>query len=318
MPSLPRQPERFGKRSMNLHPTVRARSARRRRTLSASLVVLGALASSPALPQTPDADAIRRGEYVFNAAGCLGCHTDTKNKGPRLAGGRPIKTPFGTFYGPNITPDPVNGIGKWTEAQFLRALSEGVRADGAHLFPAFPYTSFTGMTETDAKDLWAYLRSASAVAQPNKPHDVGFPFNIRLLMMGWKWLFFAPGAFKPDPAKSAELNRGAYLATALGHCLECHSPRNPFGGISGGMAFAGGAAPNLTPDPETGLGKWSAGDMAELLKSGMTPEGDFVGGEMTEVVENSTGKLTDADRRAIVAYLRSLAPVRHKVTKPKS
>ncbi len=276
-----------------------------------------------ATAQTPDPDAVKRGEYVFDAAGCLGCHTDEKNKGPRLAGGRAIKTPFGTFYGPNITPDPVNGIGAWTEAQFLRALREGVRADGAHLFPAFPYTSFTGMTEADAKDLWAYLRSVPAVARPNKPHDVGFPFNIRLLMVGWKWLFFTSGAFKPDPAKSAEINRGAYLATALGHCQECHSTRNLFGGIQGGMAFAGGAAPegtapNLTPDPDTGLGKWSAGDMAELLKSGMTPEGDFVGSEMTDVVNNTTGKLTDADRRAIVAYLRSLAPVRHRATKPKS
>lgn len=307
---------------MNLHSTDRARSARRRRAVGASLAVLGALASFPALPQTPDADAIRRGEYVFNAAGCLGCHTDEKNKGPRLAGGRAIKTPFGTFYGPNITPDPANGIGGWTEAQFLRALRWGVRADGAHLFPAFPYTSFTGMTEGDAKDLWAYLRSVPAVAQPNKPHDVGFPFNIRLLMLGWKWLFFAPGAFQPDPSKPAEIERGRYLATALGHCQECHSPRNLFGGIQGGMAFAGGTAPegtapNLTPDPETGLGKWNAGDMAELLKSGMTPDGDFVGSEMTEVVNNATGKLTDADRQAIVAYLRSLAPVRHRVEKPK-
>lgn len=298
-------------------------NATKRLSLAAVLAAAALLTTGSASAQAPDPEAVKRGEYVFDAAGCLGCHTDAKNKGPRLAGGRPIKTPFGTFYGPNITPDPVNGIGKWTEAQFLRALSGGVRADGAHLFPAFPYTSFTGMTEADAKDLWAYLRAAPAVAQPNKPHDVGFPFNIRLLMMGWKWLFFAPGAFKPDPAKSAELNRGAYLATALGHCRECHSQRNLFGGIQDGMAFAGGAAPggtapNLTPDPDTGLGKWSAGDMAELLKSGMTPEGDFVGGEMTEVVENSTGKLTDADRRAIIAYLRSLAPVRHKVVKPKS
>jgi mono/diheme cytochrome c family protein len=281
-------------------------------------------AAAPVWAQTPDPEATRRGEYVFNAAGCLGCHTDEKNKGPRLAGGRPIKTPFGTFYGPNITPDPVHGIGKWSEAQFLRALREGVRADGAHLFPAFPYTSFAGMSDADAKDLWAYLRTVPAVARPNRPHDVGFPFNLRFLMAGWKWLFFAPQRFAPDPAKPAELNRGAYLATALGHCQECHSPRSFLGGIQGGMAFAGGvlpgggAAPNLTPDPETGLGKWSAGDTAEFLKSGMLPDGDFAGGEMTEVINNTTGKLSDADRQAIVAFLRSLPAVRHKPVKPKT
>ncbi|MGQ0676926.1 MAG: c-type cytochrome [Rhodospirillales bacterium] len=290
---------------------------------AALIAAAASVAFGPALAQAPDPGAVERGAYIFNAAGCLGCHTDAKNKGPPLAGGRAIKTPFGTFYGPNITPDPAHGIGRWSEAEFLRALGEGVRADGAHLFPAFPYTAFTGMSAADAKDLWAYLRSVPAVARPNKPHDVGFPFNIRPLMLGWKWLFFTPGAFKPDPGKSAEINRGAYLATALGHCQECHSTRNLFGGIQAGMAFAGGAAPegaapNLTPDPETGLGKWSADDMAELLKSGMTPDGDFVGSEMTEVVANSTGKLTDADRRAIIAYLRSLPPVRHRVTKPKA
>jgi len=298
-----------------MKPTMRAIPA-------AAVLVAAMTAAAPAPAQAPDPEAVRRGEYVFNAAGCLGCHTDEKNKGPRLAGGRPVKTPFGTFYGPNITQDPVHGIGRWTEAEFLRALREGVRNDGAHLFPAFPYTSFTGMSEADAKDLWAYLRTVPGVAQPSRPHDIGFPFNLRFLMMGWKWLFFAPRRFQPDAGKSAEVNRGAYLATALGHCRECHSPRNLFGGIQDGMALAGGAladgvAPNLTPDPETGLGKWNAGDLAELLKSGMLPDGDFVGGEMTEVVNNTTGKLSDADRRAIVAYLKSLPPVRHKPTKPK-
>jgi mono/diheme cytochrome c family protein len=296
---------------MQLHPA------------GAVLLAAATLAAAPVRAQAPDPGAAKRGEYVFTAAGCLGCHTDEKNKGPRLAGGRPIKTPFGTFYGPNITPDPVHGIGEWTEAQFLRALTEGVRADGAHLFPSFPYTSFAGMAEADAKDLWAYLRTVPAVAQPNRPHDIGFPFNLRFLLAGWKWLFFNPGRFQPDPAKPAELNRGAYLATVLGHCQECHSPRGFLGGIQGGMAFAGGVlpgggvAPNLTPDPETGLGKWRAGDVAEFLKSGMLPDGDFAGGEMTEVINNTTGKLTDADRQAIVAYLKSLPPVRHKPVKPK-
>ncbi|MCK6452354.1 MAG: c-type cytochrome [Alphaproteobacteria bacterium] len=287
----------------------------------AGLALAAAALAPPAEGQTPDADAIKRGEYIFNAAGCLGCHTDEKNKGPRLAGGRALRTPFGTFHGPNITPDPTHGIGAWTEAQFLRALREGRGADGSHLFPAFPYTSFTGMTDADAKDLWAYLRAQPAVAQPNKPHDLGFPYNIRALMMAWNWLFFSPGEFRPDASPTPELKRGAYLVNALGHCGECHTPRNFFGATRGDMKMAGavlgdGAVPNLTPDPDTGIGKWSPDDLVELLKSGMTPEGDFVGSEMGEVVANTTGKLTDADRRAIVAYLRSLPPIRHHVRKP--
>jgi mono/diheme cytochrome c family protein len=297
------------------------RSAARAAFLFASLVVAIGTAS-PVRAQAPDPEAVRRGEYIFNAAGCLGCHTDEKNKGPRLAGGREIKSPFGSFYGPNITPHPAYGIGRWTEAQFRRALREGIRPDGAHYFPAFPYTSFAGMTDADVSDLWAYMRTVPAVAQPNKPHDVGFPFNIRLLMVAWKALFFAPGGtVKLDPAAPPEIQRGGYLVRALGHCQECHSERNFLGGIESGKELAGGVigggrAPNLTPDRDTGLGKWSPADLVDLLKSGMTPDGDFVGSEMAEVVRNSTSKLTDGDVRAIVAYLRSLPPVRNAVRKP--
>lgn len=281
-----------------------------------------AFGSASALAQAPDAARVQRGEYVFHAAGCLGCHTDTKNNGAPLAGGHELKTPFGSFFGPNITPHPTAGIGAWTEAQFHRALRDGIRPDGAHYFPAFPYTAFTGMTDADIGDLWAYLRTVPASAQPSRPHDLGFPFNIRLAMIGWKALFFKQGEFKPDPSKSAEINRGAYLVNALGHCGECHTPRNLAGGLDrdkwlAGGVLDGGVVPNITPHAETGIGKWSPGDIIDLLKMGMTPDGDFVGGEMAQV-SKEMAKLTDDDTKAIVAYLKSLPPIYNAVRKPKS
>ena len=292
--------------------------------LAAVLFFLAGFVSHPAAAQDAAADAAARGEYIFHLAGCTSCHTDEKNKKPLLSGGVPLKTPFGTFYGPNITPDPTYGIGRWSEADFISALREGRGPDGAHLFPVFPFTSFTKMTDADAKDLWAYLKTVPAVAAPNKPHDVGFPFNVRLGQMVWKWIFFTPGRFQPDPAKSVEVNRGAYIVQALGHCTECHTQRNLLGGLDTSKAFAGNtrgpdndAVPNLTPDPDTGLGKWSEGDLADLLKDGMTPDGDFVGGSMAEVVRNTTGKLSEPDTRAVTAFLKSLPPVHNKVEEKK-
>jgi mono/diheme cytochrome c family protein len=174
------------------------------------------------------------------------------------------------------------------------------------------------MTDADISDLWAYMRTVPPVAQPNKPHAIGFPFNIRLLMIGWKWLFFTPAApTSADAAAPAEVKRGAYLVRALGHCQECHSERSFLGAIKRGGELAGavGFAPNLTPDPDTGLGKWSPADFQDFLKMGMTRDGDFVGGEMAEVVRNSTSKLTDSDLAAVIAYLRSVPPVRHATRK---
>ena len=291
--------------------------------IAARAVLLFSLAGALPVPtQAQDAARAQRGEYLLHAGGCVGCHTDTKNSGTPLAGGRELKTPFGSFFGPNITPHPTAGIGRWSEAQFRRALREGVRPDGAHYFPAFPYTSFTGMTDADIGDLWAYLQTVPASAQPNREHELGFPFNIRLAMIGWKALFFTPGEFRPDPSKSPEINRGAYLVNALGHCGECHTPRNFAGGLDrskflAGGVLDGGVVPNITPHPETGIGKWSPGDVADLLKMGMTPDGDFVGGEMAEV-SKEMAKLTDDDVKAIVAYLRSLPPINNAVRKPKS
>jgi mono/diheme cytochrome c family protein len=283
---------------------------------------LAAFLTAPALAQPSDADAVKRGQYVFDVAGCFGCHTDEKNGGKPLAGGRPLKTDFGTFYGPNISPDPANGIGAWSEAQFVGAMHRGIAADGSYLFPVFPYPSFTKMQDADLKDLFAYLKAQPAVAQPSRPHEIAFPFSLRFLQFGWRLLNFRYGTFQPDPKRSAEWNRGAYLVEAVAHCQECHTQRNLIGGLESDRALAGNSrgpegerVPNITPDPATGIGEWSPADLEDLLKSGMKPDGDSVGGSMGEVVKNSTSKLSDADVKAIVAYLRSLKPIMNTVRK---
>ena len=212
-----------------------------------------------ACPSAADEDASGRGEYLVRAGGCFSCHTAAG--GQPLAGGRALATPFGTFYSPNITPDPETGIGRWTDAQFLRALREGVRPDGANYFPVFPYPSFTEIIDNDALAIKVYLFSVPAVRQDNRPHDVVFPFSWRVLQTGWKLLFFTPGPFQPDPERSAAYNRGAYLVTALAHCGECHTPRNFFGATRSDQRLSGTSdgpdgqlVPNITPDPGTGIG----------------------------------------------------------------
>lgn len=248
---------------------------------------------------------------MAKAAGCVGCHTDTRKDATPFAGGRALKTPFGTFYGPNITPHPEAGIGRWSEADFVRALREGLRPDGAHFYPAFPYPSFTRMTDADLRDLWAYLRTLPPSAQPSRPHELGLLYRGRFLLGVWKALFFTPGPFAPDPKQSPVVNRGAYLVQALGHCGECHTPRNLLGGPKKGRFLAGGTieshrAPNLTP---TRLKKWSDGELADVLTSGLLPDGDVLGETMGEVVRNTTSQLTKDDLAALIAYLRSLPPL---------
>jgi mono/diheme cytochrome c family protein len=261
----------------------------------------------------------KRGEYLAKAGGCVGCHTEDRPGAIPFAGGRALKTPFGTFFGPNITPDPQAGLGRWSEADFMRAMREGRRPDGAHYYPAFPYISFTKIVDSDLKDLWAYLRSLAPSARPSTPHDLRFPFNFRFLLWIWKWLFFDPGPFVPDPARSATLNRGAYLTDALGHCGECHTPRNVFGASKSGRHLAGGplpggdTAPNLTP---TRLKKWNDSDLRDFLQSGATPDGDVVAEAMGEVITNTTSKLAPQDLDALMAYLRSLPPLPEEA-KPK-
>jgi mono/diheme cytochrome c family protein len=256
-----------------------------------------------------------RGAYLFAVAGCASCHTDFAKKGLLLAGGSPLKTPFGTFYGPNITPDRTYGIGSWSDTDFIRALRDGVRPDGAHLFPTFPYTSFTLITDDDLRDLKAYIFSLPPVAQPSRPHDITFPFSWRWLQTFWRWLNFTPGPFKPNPARSAAWNRGAYIVQALAHCGECHTPRNMMGGLET-AAFSGTTdgpegqkVPNITTDPETGIGRWSHRQITGFLRTGFLPNGDVAGSLMAEVIGRSTKKMTDADRDAVATYLESLRPI---------
>lgn len=263
-----------------------------------------------------------RGEIVFRAGNCTSCHTDLKNKGALLAGGRALATPFGVFYGPNITPDPVHGIGRWSDADFTRALRRGVSPRGEHYFPVFPYTAFTGLSDRDLRDLKAFLFTLPAVAKANRPHDVSFPFNLRLGAMVWKWLYFREGTLEEDPTRDAAWNRGRYLVEAAGHCAECHTQRDRLGGLKRAAWLAGSrdgaegkAAPNITPDRETGIGGWSPADLAYFLENGTLPDGDVAGGLMAEVIEHGTGRLPAEDRRAMTAYLKSLPPIVHKVRK---
>ncbi len=270
-----------------------------------------------ALPaRAADEAAVRRGEVLFKAADCAACHTDVKGGGKPLAGRRPLATAFGLFYGPNITPDREYGIGGWTEAQFHDALRRGIDDEGQYLFPVFPFTSFSGMSDQDIADLYAYLGTQPPVAQPNRPHDVKPPFGWRFLLGFWRALFFTEGPLQPVAGQSAEWNRGRYLAEAVVHCEECHTPRNFLGALKHSQAFSGNPqgpdglkVPNVTPDSETGIGNWSLDDIATLLKTGQTPDFDFVGSGMAEVVKG-TAALSDEDRQAIAVYVKSLPPIR--------
>jgi mono/diheme cytochrome c family protein len=298
-----------------------------RETTRAAVGPLAALFLWAALPPgqalAADAAQLQRGETLFKAADCSACHTDVKGGGQPLAGGRPLETPFGTFYSPNITSDKQDGIGAWSEAEFRRALREGKGRHGEYLFPVFPYPSFSGLSDDDIAALYAYLEAQPAVSKPDKPHGVGFPFSWRFLQLGWRLLFFSEGPLKPVQGQAAEWNRGRYLAEAVVHCQECHTPRNLMGGLKKSQAFSGNPqgpdgqkTPNITADAETGIGKWKLDDIAALLKTGQTPDFDFVGSGMADVVKG-TAALSDDDRHAIAVYIKSL-PAIHTVKKPES
>ena len=283
-----------------------ARSARSPIRLLLGLVLGTALGNALA-----QGDA-KRGEYLAKAGGCIGCHTEEKKDAVPFAGGRTLKSPFGTFYGPNITPHPEAGIGRWTEADFVRAIRLGERPDGKNYFPAFPYPSFTKIVDRDLRDLWAYLRTLAPSPRANQEHEMRFPFGWRFLVTFWKWFFFTPGPFTNLPGLTDIANRGAYLVQALGHCGECHTPRNFLGGPKTSRFLAGGKGPdgkdvaNLTP---TLLKKWSDKELEDILTTGIDPEGDVVAETMGEVVRNTTSQLTPADLNALIAYLRALPPI---------
>jgi mono/diheme cytochrome c family protein len=259
---------------------------------------------------TPD---LANGLTTFNAGGCSSCHAvPGQPDRTRLGGGLAIPSPFGTFYAPNISPDPVDGIGRWTEAEFVRAVTKGISPAGFHYFPAFPYTSYQHARPEDIRDLFTYLRTLVPVSGRVRDHDVPFPFNIRRNIGIWKWLFLDGKPFVPDAARSDRWNRGAYLVNSLGHCAECHSPRNLLGGIIAAQRFAGGPnpegegwVPNIT---QKELGEWSESDIAYFLETGQLPDGDTAGGSMARVIRNIS-QLNPADRAAIADYIKSLPPV---------
>jgi mono/diheme cytochrome c family protein len=272
------------------------------------------------IPQTVSASALdphtpnlANGKTLFNIGGCTSCHATPGQKDrTKLGGGLALKSPFGTFYPPNISSDPDDGIGAWTEAQFVTAMTKGTSPQGEHLYPAFPYTSYQRISYRDQRDLFAFIKTLPAVQGRAPEHELGFPFNIRRLVGLWKLLFLDGEPFQPDPSKPDDWNRGAYLVNGAGHCAECHSPRNFLGGIVKSERFAGGPnpegkgwVPNIT---QKGLAKWTVKDIAYLLETGFTLDGDSVGSTMTEVVRN-TALISEGDRLAIATYIKSLPPV---------
>lgn len=242
------------------------------------VTVPATIPSSALAAYSPD---VRNGQMVFNAGSCSSCHAAVRQDRTVLGGGLAIPSPFGTFYAPNISPDPNDGIGRWSEADFVTALKRGTSPAGTHYFPAFPYSSCQRVGIEDIRDLFAYLKTLPPVPGRIRDHDIAFPFNVRRLVGGWKLLFLDGRPFSPDAARSAEWNRGAYLVNGLGHCAECHSPRNFLGGIVASQRFAGGPnpegegwVPNIT---QKGLRSWPEEDIASFLATGELPDGDSAG-----------------------------------------
>jgi mono/diheme cytochrome c family protein len=264
--------------------------------------------SASSLPaHTPNLD---NGKTMFYAGGCAGCHAPNQEDSTRLGGGVELKSPFGTFVAPNISPHPADGIGGWSEAEFITAMWKGTAPDRRHYYPAFPYPSYQRMKQEDVRDLFAYIKTLPAVAGKTRQHDLPSHFQFRRLLGVWKFLFLDGKEFKPDTARSRQINRGAYLVNGPGHCAECHSPRNWLGGIIESRRFtggpdpegSGGSIPNIT---RTGIGDYSEKDIERILETGELPNGDSVGGAMRPVVRN-TSRLSGEDRAAMAAYLKSL------------
>lgn len=267
-----------------------------------------AAATTPATTPAAPSELIARGKYLTRAADCAACHTSAD--GAPFAGGVPLKSPFGTFYGTNITPDKTNGIGGWTAEEFYRALHDGVAPDKA-LYPAMPYTSYRQMTRADSDAIYAYLMSVKPAAVPNRKHDLSFPYNVRMAMRAWDWMFLKDTLPDASKGQSADWLRGRYLANALGHCAECHTPRGTFGQLDkakplGGAALARIAAPDLTPEALAARG-WTVKDLQTFFGTGIAPQGSAFG-EMYPVVHLSTQYLTPDDLRSLSTYLLGDAP----------
>ena len=256
---------------------------------------------------------LANGEVMFNAGNCSACHmTQGQDDRTLLAGGLKLKSPFGTFVAPNISSDAKHGIGGWTEAQFVNAVKRGTGRKGEHLYPAFPYTAYSLLKTSDVRDLFAYMKTLPAVAKPTAGHDLGFPFNIRLVLGGWKFLYFHPREFVADPKQSAEWNRGAYLAEGPAHCAECHTPRGPLGGPELDKLYAGSPnlekggrfATNITSHAKDGIGDWTTDDIASLLSTGTDRCFNEPNG-MREVL-GGMSKLPAEDVAALATYIHTL------------
>lgn len=260
----------------------------------------------PTQAATPE--LVARGQYLATAADCTSCHT--ADRGRPFAGGRAFKLPFGTIYAANITPDRATGIGAWTDAEFVRAVTDGVSRGGEELYPAHPYTSYHLMSDADALAIRAFLQTLPPVPAPTPANQLSFPFSQRPLLRFWKILFMPRRGFEPDAGKPADWNRGAYLVTALGHCGECHTPRNLLYGLRNGQALSGETiqgwtAWNITSDPHHGIGGWSADDLVSYMRYGYAPGRGAAGGPMKEAVDLSLSKLTPQDLAAIATYLKT-------------
>lgn len=250
------------------------------------------------LSHTPD---IAHGEYLIRLGGCVACHTDTRGDGAFLAGGAPIRSAFGSFIAPNITPDPSTGIGDWSLEEFSRAMSEGVGKDGEHRYPAFPYEFYARMSDQDIVDLYAALMAVEPVENQAGSHALSFPFSVRAGVAAWKTLFFTPERFEADTSRSELSNRGAYIVEGPAHCGACHSPRSAIGAIEG-EPLSGGVAPAITAEALVALG-YDRAWLEEVLLGGVTPEFDVPGGEMAEVIAESSLHWTPEDISAVAAYL---------------
>ncbi len=266
-----------------------------------------------------DFTQIKRGSYLTVVGDCAACHT-LPGSGHAFAGGRPIETPFGELVAPNITPDPQTGIGAWTDDEFVNALTKGTSRNGTHLYPAMPYTYYTKVTRDDALAIRAYLNTVPAVRNDVRSNHLPFPLDIRASMIVWDALFFKPGEFHPVAGKSAEWNRGAYLAEGLGHCGMCHTPKNFLGGDETGKSLEGYAlqgwfAPDITNDPRRGLGGWSVAEVVAYLKTGHN-RSSAATGLMAETLNLSTSHMSEADLRAIAIYLKDQTPQDHPAGTP--
>ncbi|MHB8743648.1 MAG: c-type cytochrome [Sulfuricaulis sp.] len=273
----------------------------------AVLILAAGCVTTTGVPQTQ----VQRGEYLARAGDCLSCHT-AKGEAP-FAGGNRINTPFGYMLAPNITPDPDTGIGSWSANDFYRALHDGVNKHGQDMYPTMPYVFYTKVSRDDIDAIYAYLKTVKPVKNKIGINHLRFPYNNRMTLAVWRELYFSEGAYKPDATKSAAWNRGTYLVEGLGHCSDCHSPRNSLGAIKKNKKFSGALlddwyGPNLTSDIATGLGSWTVDDIATYLKTGAFRGKTTAIGPMAEVVRTSTSHLSDADLQAMGEYLKSLPP----------